>query len=86
MPQKPSEKLISATNGPSDPTEPQLLSSREIDCLKLTADGKRSRAIADELSLAIVTVEMHLRNIRRKLNAKTTPEAVAIALRRRVIG
>lgn len=85
MSQKPSEQLPSSVNSANDPTEPPALSTREIDCLKLIADGKRSQAIAEELSLATVTVEMHLRNIRRKLSARTTPEAVAIALRRQVI-
>jgi DNA-binding CsgD family transcriptional regulator len=37
-------------------------------------------AIGDQLAIARVTVELHLRTARQKLGAKTTPEAVARAL------
>ena len=41
--------------------------------------------IAAELNVATVTVEMHLRNARRKLGALTMAHAVAIALRDDII-
>lgn len=56
------------------------LSDRERDCLRYLADGLRQDAIADRLCIARVTVEMHLRQARQKLGARTLNEAVAKAL------
>ena len=56
------------------------LTIRERDCLQLIARGFRIDAIGDRLAIATVTVEMHLRSARKKLGARTTPEAVARAL------
>ena len=56
------------------------LSQREKDCLQYLADGRRQDSIAEHLGLARVTIEMHLRNARDKLGARTLNEAVAKAL------
>lgn len=56
------------------------LSPRERDCLQLVASGARVAQIADRLMLAEVTVNLHLRNARRKLGARTPAEAVAKAM------
>lgn len=56
------------------------LSDRERDCLHYAARGLRTTAIADRLMLAEGTVELYLRNARRKLDAKTLAEAVARAI------
>lgn len=56
------------------------LSSREKDCLQLTAVGLRVSQIADRLMIADVTVNLHLRHARRKLAARTLPEAVSKAM------
>lgn len=57
------------------------LSERERDCLAFAADGLRLDRIAEAMGIARVTVELHLRGARRKLKARTLPEAVAKALR-----
>jgi len=56
------------------------LSARERDCLEGLARGLRIARIADRLTLAEATVNLHLRNARRKLAARTLPEAVAKAI------
>jgi DNA-binding CsgD family transcriptional regulator len=56
------------------------LSPRERDCLTLMAMGLRVDRIAERLGLARVTIELHLRQARLKLKARTMPEAVARAL------
>lgn len=58
----------------------QPLSPRERDCLKYLADGLRIGRIAQRLAISEVTVELHLRNARRKLGASTTPQAIARAI------
>lgn len=56
------------------------LTSRERECLSFLAAGLRPDRIADRLGLARVTVDLHLANARRRLKARTLPEAVAKAL------
>jgi DNA-binding CsgD family transcriptional regulator len=62
-----------------------LLTSREYDCLAHIADGLRTADIAHCLGIAETTVEMHLRNARSRLGAKTRDQAVAIAIRQGLI-
>jgi len=57
------------------------LSTREIDALSFLASGLRNDAIAWKMSIAEVTVRMHLASARRKLGAATREEAVALAIR-----
>jgi len=59
---------------------PSPLSERERDILRLVAQGKLDREIADELHLSRKTVESHLQNIYRKLGARNRAAAVAIAV------
>jgi len=56
------------------------LSPRERDCLQAVARGRRISAVAYDLELAEVTVGMHLKNARKKLGARSLPEAVARGL------
>ncbi len=56
------------------------LSARERDCLSFMALGLRTGRIAEKLKLSEVTVELHLRNARKKLRASTTAQAVARAI------
>lgn len=56
------------------------LSPRERDALSFVAGGWRMDQIANHMRIARVTVELHLRGARRKLKARTLPEAVAKAL------
>ncbi|MEO1681037.1 MAG: helix-turn-helix transcriptional regulator [Pseudomonadota bacterium] len=64
----------------SRPNETPCLTNRESDCMLLLASGLRQREIADRVSIDIKTVEMHLRNARIKLNARTTHQAIAQAI------
>lgn len=57
-----------------------VLTARERECLQRVAQGRRTAQIADALSLAEVTIALHLRNARRKLGARNLPEAVAKAM------
>ncbi len=56
------------------------LSPRERQVLKLAAQGKRNREIADVLSLSIKTVEKHRATMMRKLGLSNASELVAYAL------
>jgi DNA-binding CsgD family transcriptional regulator len=56
------------------------LSTREIEVLQWIAAGKNQSDVADILTISSRTVEVHLRSARHKLNALTTPQAVARAV------
>jgi DNA-binding NarL/FixJ family response regulator len=57
------------------------LTRRELEVLRMLADGRSTSAIVDELVLSVHTVRNHIRNILAKLNAQSRLEAVAIATR-----
>jgi DNA-binding NarL/FixJ family response regulator len=61
------------------------LTGREHEVLSLLADGMRNEAVAQALSISPLTVRAHVKNIMVKLDAATRTEAVATALRRRLI-
>lgn len=52
------------------------LSDREREVLQWTAAGKSQQDIGDILCISTRTVEVHLRSVRTKLCALTTPQAV----------
>jgi DNA-binding CsgD family transcriptional regulator len=56
------------------------LSPRERDALSFVAEGLRVGRIAEKMNVAEVTVELHLRNARRKLKSATLGQAVARAI------
>ncbi len=58
----------------------KALSPRERDCLLWLAAGMRQHEIADRFSIDTKTVEMHVRNARQKLKARTTHQAIAKAV------
>ena len=62
------------------------LSPRERECLLWAADGKSDWDISAILGISQKTVEKHLSNCRRKLNAVNRCQAVVRALRFGIIG
>ncbi|MFN3525632.1 MAG: LuxR C-terminal-related transcriptional regulator [Paracoccus sp. (in: a-proteobacteria)] len=54
------------------------LSRRESSVMHLLAAGYRSQEIAHQLGVASVTVDLHLRNARLKLGARTRDQALLI--------
>jgi DNA-binding NarL/FixJ family response regulator len=57
------------------------LTDREIEVLRMLAEGHGSAEIAAVLNIAQATAQTHLRAIMRKLNAGTRQEAVEMARR-----
>jgi DNA-binding CsgD family transcriptional regulator len=58
-----------------------LLTRRELDVLRLLAEGATNRAIADALVISSGTVKFHVNSILRKLRAANRAEAVTRYLR-----
>jgi DNA-binding NarL/FixJ family response regulator len=61
------------------------LSDRERQILSMLADGVPNKEIAARLFLSPETVRTHVRNAMRKLDADTRTQAVALAIRERLI-
>jgi DNA-binding NarL/FixJ family response regulator len=62
-----------------------MLSTREIEVLRLVAGGNANKLIADQLSITEETVKFHVKNILSKLGANDRTQAVTIALKRGII-
>jgi DNA-binding CsgD family transcriptional regulator len=69
----------SETAPPSSATFVETLSPREIDVLRLLANGRSNQEIAHMLVVALNTVKMHIKHIYRKLGVKNRVQAVAQA-------
>lgn len=63
--------------------EPTL---REIEVLQLISDGLVNREIGQRLFLSEETVKSHVRHLLAKLQARSRAHAVAVGLRRGIIG
>ncbi len=61
------------------------LSPREVQVISLLADGLANKQIAVELGISEATVKGYLRDLYEKLGAADRAQAVAIALRHRLI-
>ncbi len=61
------------------------LSNREMEVLKLFAEGMSNRQIADKLFISVRTVETHKTNIMKKINIKTTVDLVKFAIKNNII-
>jgi two-component system NarL family response regulator len=61
------------------------LARREREVLRLIAEGVRSPAIAEQLHVSLATVEVHRRNIMRKLGLRTVAELTKYAIREGIV-
>jgi DNA-binding CsgD family transcriptional regulator/tetratricopeptide (TPR) repeat protein len=68
------------------PTPPDDLSWREVDILRLVAEGKSNRVIGGELHISEHTVANHVRSILRKTGAANRTEAAGYAHRHALLG
>jgi len=66
---------------PGDAGRMRAISKRELECLKLTANGNTSEEIARLLKLSVHTANQYLTQSTQKLNAVNRNQAVAKALR-----
>jgi DNA-binding NarL/FixJ family response regulator len=61
------------------------LGRREREVLRMIAEGARSADIAATLHIAVATVEVHRRNITRKLDLRTVAELTKYAIREGIV-
>jgi DNA-binding NarL/FixJ family response regulator len=61
------------------------LARREREVLRLIAEGVRSPAIAEQMHVSLATIEVHRRNIMRKLGLRTVAELTKHAIREGIV-
>jgi DNA-binding NarL/FixJ family response regulator len=74
------DALAASANGPTRPlpaAKPDGLTARELEVLRLIAQGKSNREIGAELVLSLRTVERHIDNIYSKLGIHSKAQATA---------
>jgi DNA-binding NarL/FixJ family response regulator len=67
-----------------DPSGRQL-SPRQLDVLRLIAEGKRMKEIASELRLSVRTVEDHKRHLMQVLGLETNADLIRFAVKQHLI-
>ena len=65
--------------------QPDILTARELQVLKLIADAQTSKEIAEQLVISVKTVERHRQNILDKLGLRDRVELTRYAIRRGLI-
>jgi DNA-binding NarL/FixJ family response regulator len=61
------------------------LTSRELDVLRMLAEGRGTAEIADALGISPMTVRVHVKNLLAKMQAHSKVEAVRAGWRRRLV-
>ena len=64
---------------------PQLLTPREIEVLRMLAEGLGNKTIARRLAISEHTVKFHVGSIFAKLNASSRTEAVTVGVRQGLV-
>jgi two-component system NarL family response regulator len=62
-----------------------VLARREREVLRLIAEGVRSPGIAERMHVSVATIEVHRRNIMRKLGMRTVAELTKHAIREGIV-
>jgi DNA-binding NarL/FixJ family response regulator len=65
--------------------QPDILTPRELEVLKLIAEAQTSKQIAEQLVISVKTVERHRQNILDKLGLRDRVELTRYAIRRGLI-
>ncbi|MDF1675064.1 MAG: response regulator transcription factor [Vicingaceae bacterium] len=68
-----------------DNSELDNLTDREVQIINLITEGMKSSEIADQLRLSTRTIEVHRRNLMKKLDVKNTAELVSFVLKSKLI-
>ncbi len=73
------------TGDEADEKTQASLSKRELEILKLFAEGMSNQQIADKLFISIRTVESHKNHIMQKLELDTTVDLIKFAIKNKII-
>lgn len=76
--------VLRAMAQPND-TQQLSLTPRQLDVLRLIAEGKRMKEIASELQISVRTVETHKHSLQQNLGADTTADLIKFAIKQGLI-
>ncbi len=76
-----SERVIATAAPATVPREGAALTPRELDVLRLVAQGLGNKEIAADLDLSTHTVKYHLASVLAKLGVRSRTEAVSRGIR-----
>ncbi len=79
------QNWVNLRRGEPDPHLKESLTTREREIVKLIAEGKSNKDIAELLCISFRTVERHRANMMSKLGLKKTAELVQYAMRKHYI-
>jgi DNA-binding NarL/FixJ family response regulator len=90
-PVAPDELLIRVRNlirrsAPVEPAVAAKLTARELEVLRLLAEGLRPSEVAERLLISPKTVATHIDHILSKLEVHSRSQAIAVAFRRELFG
>jgi DNA-binding CsgD family transcriptional regulator len=74
------QQVMVEQSGLGESNRKTSLTEREKACLSWAADGHTASEIATKLFVETCTVKFHLRNVIRKMGAKNTTQALALAI------
>ncbi|WP_029138426.1 alpha/beta fold hydrolase [Nakamurella lactea] len=77
--------LLGAPPAAGGPPNPDGLTAREIEVLRLLAGGGSNQQIGSGLGISVHTVERHAGNLYRKIGARGRADATAYAVRRGLV-
>jgi two-component system, NarL family, response regulator YdfI len=78
------ERLLAAAPVPAA-AQPSNLTPRELEVLRMMAEGAANKTIAWKLEISEHTAKFHVASILAKLGAGTRTEAVAVGVRRGLV-
>ena len=81
-----SRRSLDAYVDPEKPSYPDGLTEREVDVLRLVAQGLTNKEIGDRLFIAVKTVSTHIANLYGKAGIANRAEATAYAIRNGLAG
>ena len=86
LPPRITQAVVTAVAESAESSEAQpLLTEREIEVVRLIAEGLINREIAEHLGISVKTVDTHRGNIMEKLNVHNTAELIKYAIRKGIV-
>ena len=78
------EEYVNIVRG-SSAANPNDLTDRELEVLRLIAQGENAKTIAGRLKISSKTVDAHRRNLQEKLKLYTIADLTKYAIREKII-
>jgi len=79
------QTFVASPAGSSDDPEAPVLTPREVDVVRLLAEGKANKQVAAELKVSTRTVESHRHHIMKKMNFTSFSDLVKFAVRNNLV-